>query len=119
MLRNVCSELLIAYGSSEAGGVTLGDAKDLTAIPGTVGPVFPDVEVQIVDNAGAPVQPNVAGQIRVRTNNAVKGFLGDPIATGHHFKDGWFYPGDIATLSPDGLLTSYSGRPSECRQHRR
>ena len=100
LLRDVCSEVLIAYGSSEAGGVTLGDAKDLDRHPGTVGHVFPDVEVQIADDAGAPVQPNGAGQIRVRTNNAVKGFLGDPIATGDHFKDGWFYPGDIGTLSP-------------------
>lgn len=112
VLRELCSEVLLAYGSSEAGGVTLGDAKDLDRQPGAVGRVFPDVEVQIVDRADTPLPNDARGLVRVKTKNAATHYLGDQTASDQHFKDGWFYPGDIATLSRDGVLTVF-GRPSQ------
>jgi acyl-coenzyme A synthetase/AMP-(fatty) acid ligase len=34
----------------------------------------------------------------------VGGYHGNPAATARHFRDGWFYPGDLASLAPDGAL---------------
>jgi acyl-CoA synthetase (AMP-forming)/AMP-acid ligase II len=92
--------------------VTLGDAGRLDAHPGHVGTVFPDVEAIVVDEAGRPLPPGTVGRLGVRGDAAAPGYLGDPHATARHFLDGWFFPGDIATLAADGSLTIV-GRPDD------
>jgi acyl-coenzyme A synthetase/AMP-(fatty) acid ligase len=112
VLRDLCSDVRVAYGSSEAGGVTLGDARDLDLHPGIVGQVFPDLEVEIVDATGTRVPADAPGRLRIKTRNAATAYLRDPVATAEHFKDGWFYPGDVAMLRSDGLL-AVLGTPSQ------
>ena len=112
LLGRLCTEVLVAYGSSEAGGVTLGDARGLDGHPGHVGAVFPDVEAIVVDEEGRPLPPGTAGRLGVRSDAAAAGYLGDPQATARHFLDGWFFPGDIASLSADRALTIL-GRPDD------
>ena len=102
---HVCAGAKIAYGSSEAGGVTLGGAEALDIHPGRVGRAFADIEVEVVGEDGAPLPPGREGQLRVRTESTVAGYLNDPEASAAHFRDGWFYPGDIALLSAGGELT--------------
>ena len=43
------------------------------------------------------------GQLRVRMNRAA-GYLGDPDATRLFFRDGCFYPGDLAVMREDGRM---------------
>jgi acyl-coenzyme A synthetase/AMP-(fatty) acid ligase len=112
LLGRVCTEVLVAYGSSEAGGVTLGDARGLDAHPGHVGTVFPDVEAMVVDEAGRPLPPGAVGRLATRSDAAASGYLDDPHDTAQHFSDGWFIPGDVASLSADRELTVL-GRPSD------
>ena len=50
--------------------------------------------------------------IRVRTPSLVQGYLGDEAATAEHFRDGWFYSGDMGSLDADGLRR-VEGRVSE------
>lgn len=102
---HVCPQVLVAYGSSEAGGVTLGDAAALDTHPGRVGAVFADVEVEVSDPDGAPLPPGREGRLRVRTDSTVPGYINDDAATAAFFHDGWFHPGDIAALSDSGALT--------------
>jgi acyl-CoA synthetase (AMP-forming)/AMP-acid ligase II len=45
-----------------------------------------------------PLPFGQAGQIRVRTDCMVDGYLDDPEALGRIFKDGWFYSGDVGIL---------------------
>jgi 2,3-dihydroxybenzoate-AMP ligase len=104
------SEVLVAYGSSETGGVTLTDAMIVDDHPGLVGPVFPDVRVEIVDEAGKVIAPGEAGHIRIRTGNSATAYVNDPAGSAAHFRDGWFYPGDLGSVSNDGDLTLL-GRP--------
>jgi acyl-coenzyme A synthetase/AMP-(fatty) acid ligase len=104
------SDVLIAYGSSETGGVTLADATMVDDHPGRVGHVFPDVRVEIVDESDETVAPGEAGYIRIRTGNSATGYLNDPAGSAAHFKKGWFYPGDQGSLSSDSTLTLL-GRP--------
>jgi acyl-coenzyme A synthetase/AMP-(fatty) acid ligase len=111
-LGRLCSEVLVAYGSSEAGGVTLGDARGLDAHPGQVGAVFPDVEAIVVDDDGRPLPPGAVGRLGVRSDAAATSYLGDPHATARHFLDGWFFPGDVASLAADRTLTIV-GRPDD------
>jgi len=42
--------------------------------------------------------------VRLRTAQMVTGYVGDPPEGRLAFRDGWFYPGDIGALQPDGML---------------
>ncbi|WP_201839255.1 class I adenylate-forming enzyme family protein [Microvirga zambiensis] len=112
LLANLCSEVLIAYGASETGGVTLGDARVLDRHPGAVGPIFPDVQVEVVGENGQILPIGMPGRIRIKTTGSVSTYLNDPIASARHFSADWFYPGDIAQISGEGLLT-LMGRDAE------
>jgi long-chain acyl-CoA synthetase len=45
------------------------------------------------------------GELCVRGEQVMLGYLGAPEATGEKSEDGWFRTGDMAELSPEGLVT--------------
>ncbi|MBI1416610.1 MAG: AMP-binding protein [Limimaricola sp.] len=63
-----------------------------------------DAEVQIVNDAGQPVGQNEVGRVRVRNGYLAPGYLNNPAAQAASFRDGWFYPGDLALWGPQGGL---------------
>jgi acyl-CoA synthetase (AMP-forming)/AMP-acid ligase II len=68
------------------------------------GTVCPGVRVEAVDERGAVVPPGEMGRLRVKTKWMSLGYLDDPEATARKFRDGWFYPGDVAVIGPGGEL---------------
>jgi len=44
------------------------------------------------------------GHIRIRSPGMIDGYVDDPAATARAFRAGWFYPGDLGSLTPDGVL---------------
>src|SRR5262249_30251067 len=44
------------------------------------------------------------GLLRIRSEYAVDRYLGEPAGSERVFRDGWFHPGDLATLDAEGLL---------------
>jgi acyl-coenzyme A synthetase/AMP-(fatty) acid ligase len=104
LLANICSEVLLAYGSSETGGVTLADAHLLDHHPGAIGSAFSDVQVQVVDDRGQILPSAAQGLVRIKTDSSVVSYLNDQVATAQHFSEGWFYPGDVARISGEGLI---------------
>ena len=63
-----------------------------------------DTSVEIVDVDGSPAAPGIDGILRVRNAYMAKGYLGDAAAGQQAFRDGWFYPGDVASWGPEGTL---------------
>ena len=63
-----------------------------------------DSEVEIVSAQGHPCKAGEVGSVRVRNPYMVQGYLKAPDATTKSFREGWFYPGDIATWGENGEL---------------
>jgi len=105
----LCPRIFQAYGATEVGVIASSDVRALRGSPGALGFVQPTAKVEIVDEAGAVLGPNAEGSIRIKTGEMVSGYYGDSTTSASKFRDGWFYPGDVGSLRPDGFL-SLSGR---------
>jgi len=97
-------EVYVLYGTTEVGSVARAGPADHAACPEGSGPVFPSVRVAIVDDCGAPLPAGETGLIRIRASGMAERYLNDPEATARAFVDGWFQPGDMGRLLPDGTL---------------
>ncbi|HEY7990830.1 MAG TPA: fatty acid--CoA ligase family protein [Stellaceae bacterium] len=106
---HLCSEIVVQYGSTEAGATAFAHAGRLSEA-GAVGFVAPWAEVQAVDEAGRVLPVGSEGALRIRADCQGRPF---PEKSGDdNFRDGWFYPGDVGRVRDDGML-SVLGRASE------
>ena len=106
-LARCAKEVIISYGSTEGGNGASGDSRLIDRHPGAVGFVRDGVTVRLLDEAGQPCAPGVAGELSIQ---------GDAICRQAYRGTGkgerWFYPGDLAVLHDDGML-AIEGRVTE------
>jgi len=107
----LCPNIVMGYGSTEAGGMTNGTAAVIERNEGSAGYVRPWVELEAVDANGAVVPPGADGILRVRSPEMASyaSDAGDPVEM---IRDGWFYPGDVGRIHADGLVVIV-GRTTE------
>ena len=63
--------------------------------------------VDVIDpesGESVPWDAETMGEIVIRGNTVMKGYLKDTGATADVFKNGWFLSGDIAVIHPDGYI---------------
>ncbi len=108
----LCRHLYNAYGSTEAGMCAFAPAQQIADIPGAVGYVVPGARIEIVDENDRAVPANAEGIIRTATEYAVSSYVNAPEHSSRVFRDGWVYPGDTGSLTPDNLLI-VSGRQEQ------
>jgi fatty-acyl-CoA synthase len=65
---------------------------------------IPGAEVVLLGDDGQPVRPGDAGEICVRSPNAMAGYLDNPEATAEAFAGGWLHTGDVARADDEGRL---------------
>src|SRR5262249_6203361 len=65
--KYLCRNIIMIYGSTEAGVVALAPYEMIADVPGAAGFLMPGVEVEIVDDAGRVLSPGSEGLVRVRT----------------------------------------------------
>jgi acyl-coenzyme A synthetase/AMP-(fatty) acid ligase len=109
---NLCPNVVGVYGATEVGGIAKTPASVLQAHPDAAGFILPDVEVEILDEAGNRAPPGTEGAIRVRAHDMPDRYLGDPETSAIAWRDGWFHPGDVGVIMADGLLR-ITGRVDE------
>jgi acyl-coenzyme A synthetase/AMP-(fatty) acid ligase len=100
----MCQNLYSSYGSTETTTVAFGPTNMLEKTPGAVGYIQPGVIVEVLDGSGKILPARQDGLLRIRTDHMASEYVGDPEATNTFFRDGYFYPGDIGHLAPDGIL---------------
>ena len=100
------SEASLAVTFSPPGRSPLAEALDPARLaagevmPGrrqvvSVGRPVPGVEVEVRDDAGAPLPERRLGRIHVRGPSVMQGYLGDEGATAGALRDGWLDTGDL------------------------
>jgi acyl-coenzyme A synthetase/AMP-(fatty) acid ligase len=101
----------VGYGSSEASVVAASIIRDAGSADTSESMILPGVSVEIVDDAGQGLADGTPGLVRVKTPVMISSYINNADLTESHFRNGWFYPGDIGIIS-DGRIRIV-GRASE------
>ncbi len=83
------------------------EGSDRAAIKARQGVAFPMMEdITVLDEqmAQVPMDSQAQGEIVMRGNCVMKGYLKNPDATAEAFAGGYFHSGDIAVQHPDGYI---------------
>jgi acyl-coenzyme A synthetase/AMP-(fatty) acid ligase len=108
----LCSSIVNLYGSTEAGGTAFATTDQLGGIEGATGFVAPWAQVEVVDTSGNALPAGTNGVLRIRATCQGAPYPPEQAANDQSFRDGWFYPGDLGRITPDGLMI-LTGRSSE------
>jgi len=98
------------YGSTEVGTVTRGKFK--AEAPNNLGSPVDDIDFEVVDEQGVRTAPGVIGRIRYRKPGMPADYWLPTHSKTTGFIDGWFYPGDFASMNSAGEL-ELSGRTDD------
>ncbi len=97
-------ELYEAYGSTEAGIVTILKPEHQMKKLGSIGFESLGTEfVKILDPNGNPLPPNEVGELYSRGPMLFDAYYKLPEKTAEAFRDGWFSAGDMAMRDEDGF----------------
>ena len=102
--KKISPNVFVGYGSTESGSIALATPEILKRQPGTVGRVRPWAQVEIVGDDDNPLPAGKIGQVRIRSEDQVSGYLANEENNRKQFRDGWFYPGDLGGFDEEGLL---------------
>jgi acyl-CoA synthetase (AMP-forming)/AMP-acid ligase II len=104
-LRTKCATVSTSYGSTETVGSILysDDGADDATLAATIGRPDDEYEVAILDAAGSPVPAGATGELCVRGDHIMLGYLDRPEDTAEAIDaQGWLRTGDTAMVRPDG-----------------
>jgi len=97
------AKMLEGYGLSESSPAAcinpLEKQKDKS-----VGPAMPGYEIKIVDENMVEIPRGEVGEIIIRGDNVMQGYLGRPEATEETIVNGWLRTGDMGYMDEEGYL---------------
>jgi long-chain acyl-CoA synthetase len=64
----------------------------------------PGCEIAIFDDDDRPLPVDTVGEIVVRGDNVMLGYLNQPEATAEAMKSGWYHTGDLGKIDSDGYV---------------
>ena len=97
------SVLLEGYGLSECSPVVCVNLPKKQKI-GSVGPAVVGVEVKIVNEDMIEVKRGEIGEIIVKGDNVMRGYLNNEEATAETIINGWLKTGDLGYMDKDGFV---------------
>ena len=96
--------LLEGYGLTETSPVVSLNPIRGKRKPSSVGLPIKGVDVKVVDKEGRDLPCNEIGELLVKGDNVMKGYLNNDAATKETIKNRWLYTGDIAKIDKDGYI---------------
>lgn len=104
-------EVVDGYGLTEATGVST-TSSGIPENIGSIGMAFPGLEVEIMDDHNHILPYGERGEICVKGDAVMIGYLNKPEATAESLKDGWLHTGDMGHMDEKGYVY-ISGRKKE------
>lgn len=105
--------LVEVFSSSISGGISALFGGDVVTHGNTVGRPFAHALVDIVDGAGASLEADAIGAVRVRTPGMASAVIGAEDRTeSDRVVDGWVMTGDLGCIRSDGYV-ELKGRASD------
>lgn len=111
--NNIGIPVLEGYGMTETCPV-LAVRTYKRLVPGTVGPIWPNTELRLVDiatgdllyttEADGPKRRGVKGEIHVKGPQVMKGYYKNQEATDKVLRDGWMNTGDLGMITYNDCL---------------
>ena len=95
--RNIGVTVINGYGMTEAAGVITAETEKQYCDE-SVGKPLGGVSIQLKD------PQNGIGEILIKGECLMQGYLDDPVATADAFEDGWLKTGDLGLLDKNGFL---------------
>jgi long-chain acyl-CoA synthetase len=92
------------YGLSEASPVVSLNPLDGVRKPCSIGLPLPDVDIRVVNNEMQEMPNGETGEIAVRGDNVMLGYLGLAEVTRKTIQDGWLLTGDLGYRDADGYF---------------
>lgn len=102
LMRERFDSICNLYGSTEMGIMAEYCSVERKDYDGRVRPRR-NVRIEVVGHNDEPVPAGTQGFIRVKTDSGLPRYF-DEQAQAKAVRDGWFYSGDMGTMSPDGFL---------------
>ena len=96
----LCKDILCIYGATETGQMAFGHIDHILEQPGSTGFLAPWADVEIIGPDDRPMQRGLEGRLRVRTK-----WQGYDLNEGADASNRWMHPGDIGSISVNGMLT--------------
>jgi acyl-coenzyme A synthetase/AMP-(fatty) acid ligase len=96
----LCKDILCVYSSTESGPMAFGHIDRILEQPGSTGFLAPWADVEVIGPDDQPVPRGIEGRLRVRTQ-----WQGYDLNEGAEAAKRWMYPGDIGSISANGMLT--------------
>lgn len=98
--------LVEVLGSTELGTITANSLHDRRL--GSCGRPVPELEIELHDENGVPVEPGLPGEVVVRArvpHIIFSGYYRSPDATADAWRGGWFHTGDRCRVDEDGWFS--------------
>jgi acyl-coenzyme A synthetase/AMP-(fatty) acid ligase len=103
-VARISRNFLVGFSSTEMANSLMQSPFETTEDLVWLTPVGQD-RVQVVDEDGVECPAGVEGQLRARLGEGDStGYLDDAAASAQFFRDGFFYPGDLAVRRADGRI---------------
>ena len=96
--------LLNCYSITETCGIIASNHPSFERKSGSVGLVLPDVDIQIHNDQGHPLDRNEVGEIAIQGKMVMKNYWNGSELTEQRLKDGWYYTGDLGKIDEQGNI---------------
>jgi acyl-coenzyme A synthetase/AMP-(fatty) acid ligase len=100
------------YGATAIGPISILRPSDISERPTSVGRPLALIDVEVVDEDECPLGPDAPGRLRCRGPGLTSPVTGAGHSSAEDFRDGWHYPGELASIDPLGYIR-LQGRTSE------
>ncbi|MGC4961221.1 class I adenylate-forming enzyme family protein [Gordonia sp. DT101] len=96
--------IIEGYGLTEGTCASTANPIDGPRKIGTVGVALPGQAVAIMDGAGNLLPAGERGEVVIKGDNVMQGYLNRAEETAEALGDGWLHTGDVGVLDEDGYL---------------